>query len=1200
MIYFINRSFQSLTGFSAQFFEGKEWTEVFKCSNGSNTGTLQAMLAGIVLEGADQQITQCAIATRQGLLISGDLRILPIREKDETTGAMFILISQQPKPMPRQPEREPAANQSAIDADLAAAFYEAPIPMILIDQDRRVRLANRAMLQFTGGNENDPLGRTGGEVLHCVYSLQDPRGCGFGEKCRTCLIRSTVTDALEYHRHHRKVEVRCSINREQSIVDKTVLLSASPLKTSDQNMVLVSIEDITEQKAAEEALKESESAHRSLMESTSDAILIVDAERLIVSCNQAFLNLFGYERKEAIGASIRIIHPSEESFTSFGEKYPKVESEGAHRLEWLYRHKDGHTIPAETVISPIRTNGEAKRYVAIIRDMTEHKEAEELLTEYMRAVEGSGDLIAVVDTGYVFKVVNEAYLAYLGKTRDQVVGRTVAEVLGEELFERVFRTNLDLCLRGDQVHFEIVREFEEMGKRFLSIYYYPIKDGENRVSRIVCVVRDITSRRELNQEREFSSKFLKLLNSTTEVAPLASGVIDLLSEYTGCEAAGIHIIDGNDPAFFTGKGFPAEYGRNCGAFASSCYFKDSKDRSGDEEICALQTVFGGTAGKQEKGFTTYGTFWTRHLSSLCPHRKKTDHCCAELRGCLNDYQYESLALVPLRTEENIFGILVIADRRPGILSLPTIRFLEQRSNSLAIWFARYRAEEERKRLSMAVEQTGELIVITDRQGVMSYVNPAAEQVTGYSAAFLQGKLVGGFVQGSTESSHLEQLFERAGRGESWTGNLSVKKKDGRVIDLIANIAPLRDDSGDVRNFVCVARDVTHEIDLERQLRQSQKLEAIGTLAGGIAHDFNNILGAIAGYTELTILDLPSGDRLSRNLHHVLKGCQRAKDLVKQILAFSRQSEQECKPVKVSLIVKEAIKLLRASLPSSIEIRQEMAAENDIIMADPTQVHQIMMNLCTNAAHAMQDKGGLLKVVLKNVEMNAPLDPSRDLPNEPRTYLELTVSDTGHGIDSAIIDRIFDPFFTTKRRGEGTGMGLSVIHGIVKSRGGSITVESEANRGSSFHVFLPCCAALVEEERHPDVALLLGKGRILLVDDEKVLVEMGKQMLEYLGYEVTGVQSSIEALELFSRNPSYFDAVVTDYTMPKMNGISLARAMLAIRPQLPVLLCTGYSESITEKTAKEIGIRQIIMKPVILSEMGALLKTLIHLNSNEHQ
>lgn len=365
--------------------------------------------------------------------------------------------------------------------------------------------------------------------------------------------------------------------------------------------------------------------------------------------------------------------------------------------------------------------------------------------------------------------------------------------------------------------------------------------------------------------------------------------------------------------------------------------------------------------------------------------------------------------------------------------------------------------------------------------------------------------------------------------------------------------------------------------LESQLRQAQKMEAIGTLAGGIAHDFNNILAAVIGYSELAYRRLDGHEREKRYLNEVLKACERAKELIKQILTFSRSDERTFHPLSVTPVVKEAVKLLRASLPTTIEIKMDLTATEDTVLADPTQIHQILMNLCTNAAHAMNGKGGTLTIGLHTGAGIA--DEATESCAAIPPQLELTVADTGQGISPAIRGRIFDPFFTTKEVGKGTGMGLAVVHGIVKGHGGIIRVESEVNKGSTFRIYLPL-TGVNHAEPEPRIfqSLPEGKERILWVDDEEVLVEMGREMFSRLGYHVTTATRSKDALEVFRRHPDSFDLVITDMTMPEVTGLQLSRKLVDIKSDIDVILCSGYSEDITPESLAAAGICEYIAKP----------------------
>jgi signal transduction histidine kinase len=376
--------------------------------------------------------------------------------------------------------------------------------------------------------------------------------------------------------------------------------------------------------------------------------------------------------------------------------------------------------------------------------------------------------------------------------------------------------------------------------------------------------------------------------------------------------------------------------------------------------------------------------------------------------------------------------------------------------------------------------------------------------------------------------------------------------------------------------------------LERQLRQSQKMEAIGRLAGGIAHDFNNILAAIIGFTEIAADKISPDSKAQGNLKRILEAGIRGRELIKQILAFSRQSEQEKKPSQLSRIVDETLRLLRASLPSTIHIEWNVASESGLVLADASQMQQVVMNLCTNAAHAMRERGGIISIDLCDFSFSTSAEAPRG-GLAPGVYLQLSVNDSGEGMPGDIVDRIFDPFFTTKKLGEGTGLGLSVVLGIIESHGGAITVRSEPGRGSTFAVYLPRIMEAraevpVGEERVPT-----GKERILFIDDEEALAEMGKEILADLGYEVISRTSSRDALELVKADPRCFDLVITDQTMPELTGVGLAKEILAIRADMPIIMCTGFSHLVDAGKARAAGIKAFAMKPLTKREIAKTIR-----------
>jgi len=508
-------------------------------------------------------------------------------------------------------------------------------------------------------------------------------------------------------------------------------------------------------------------------------------------------------------------------------------------------------------------------------------------------------------------------------------------------------------------------------------------------------------------------------------------------------------------------------------------------------------------------------------------------------------------------------------------------------------------EQAEKKLKVSERQTRRIIeaspvgIFVHQKGRYAYVNPAFVRTFGYeSADEIVGKPVDELIFPEDRDAARQRGVDRlAGKSLPLSYEIRALKKDGKAFPVLLGGAVI--DYEGASAILGFLMDVSSERDLRRQLLEAQKMEALGTLAGGIAHDFNNILSAVIGYAELAKMKLPEDSEVMRDLDQVRKAGDRAKNLIRQILTVGRQTEEECGPVEPVHVVKEALKLLRASVPSSINFDTRLDKDAGTILADPTRIHQVLMNLCTNAQHAMKEKGGTLTVRLENVEIHP--DDGGAIKIDPGPYVRLTVRDTGCGMDPNTLNRIFDPYFTTKGRGEGTGLGLAVVHGIIETYGGRIMVYSEPEKGTAFHVYFPRIDGASKMANRPEAPspLPTGTERILFVDDEVPLANLGKRVLENLGYSVTAISSGMEALRLFSEKPGRFDLVITDLTMPEITGDSLAREMIRMRPGMPVIIASGFVDKSVRQKVTSTGAGAFIEKPLTAETLARTIRELLN-------
>jgi PAS domain S-box-containing protein len=526
---------------------------------------------------------------------------------------------------------------------------------------------------------------------------------------------------------------------------------------------------------------------------------------------------------------------------------------------------------------------------------------------------------------------------------------------------------------------------------------------------------------------------------------------------------------------------------------------------------------------------------------------------------LEPLKVASVLLLPLTVEAEVTGLLALAATEPRHFSDNQINLGRSVADQVAGALSRIQLQQQYRQLSTAIEQTAENVVITDEIGTILYVNPAFEQTSGYSRAEVLGQNPRLLKSGRQPIAFYRQLWQTINTGQVWQGRLINKKKDGSLYTEEATISPIRNEQGAIVNYVAVKRDVTRELKLEEQYHQAQKMEAIGLLAGGIAHDFNNILTGINGFAELLYQELPPHSSQQEDVAKILKGGQRAAELVRQLLAFSRKQIIEPKVVNLNSLVGDLERTLLRLIGEHIQLTTRLAPQLGSIKADPAQLEQIMLNLAINARDAMPN-GGQLKFETANVTLMDE-DVSGQLELQPGEFVRLTVSDTGIGMSAEVKAHLFEPFFTTKELGRGTGLGLATVYGIVKQNRGSIWVDSEPGQGATFQIYLPRVDESVTPQPQPEwmVALPQGSETILLVEDEPQVRELAAKMLSAHGYRVVVAANGLEALKAAEEIDDRFDLLITDVVMPWLSGPELVAKLKQKRPDLKVLYVSGYGD-----------------------------------------
>ncbi len=1026
----------------------------------------------------------------------------------------------------------------------------------------------------------------------------------------------------------------------------------------------------SKRKQAEETLQESENQLRMITDNIPAYVAYVDSDLYFRFVNKTYEKVFNKPRAEIIGKHATEVM-GETHFDKIQEKIQMALTGQEVFYESLFLIGEEQIFLTVAYVPETDEKGVTKGYFILANDITERKQAEEVLHQYEHIVSSSTDMLALLDKRFKYLAANKAYIEAFKLTPEQLIGNTVADVFGEEFFNTVIKPNADRCLGGEEVNYQDWFEFPAYERRYMDITYHPYYNEDNKIIGVVVNGRNITDRKlveeKLQQKTHDIGERVKELNCLYSISRLVDrsdisldevlqGVVDIIPpswQYPDVTCSRI-LLNGKE--YETENFKETNWKQTSDIFVLGelmgsldvCYLEEKPEidegpflkeerslinaiterlgriieRKQAEEALIKSEIFLNATGQIAKvgGWQIDGetkqVFWTKEIYNITEVPNDYDPSSIEKKAIVFFSAEDQLILekaIQRAFEHNEpydmeFQITTAKGNKKWVQTICEPFVVDGKVVKLGGTFQditeRKQTEETLRKSEeeyrVLIKNLPSIVYRGYKDWSIEFIDNKIGLLTGYDADEFNSnrmKWIDIIVEEDIENAQ-ESFIQALKTDKSYVREYRIRSKTGDIFWIQERGHIVCDSKGKIEIVSGVFFDITErkqieneKAKLEVQLQQSQKMESIGTLAGGIAHDFNNILFPIIGFAEMAREDTSEGSSLRNSINEILHGAKRAGDLVKQILTFSRQAGQELKPLQVQLVIKEVLKLIKSTLPSTIEIKQYVSKKCGLVLADPSQIHQIAMNLITNAYHAMEDEGGKLEVTLKEVELG--IDDLTDPSMATGTYACLTVADTGPGMDQSVISRIFEPYFTTKENGKGTGLGLAVVHGIVKSYKGDIRVYSETGEGTAFHVYLPVIKSQFETEEADTVAPVpKGTERILLVDDEDPIVRMEKQMLERLGYDVTERTSSIEALEAFRATPDKFDLVITDTTMPNMTGIQLSQKLLEIRPDIPIIICTGFSTKIDDEKAKAAGIRGYVMKPVIMSEIAKKIREVL--------
>jgi len=806
--------------------------------------------------------------------------------------------------------------------------------------------------------------------------------------------------------------------------------------------------------------------------------------------------------------------------------------------------------------------------------------AEERLYSFMdSAIDG----FTLLDNDLNFMYMNPAGHKMLGLKPEDIMGKSAMDVNPLLKESGRYDAYMNVIETGEAYFAEDISLHEKFGNICISVRAFKVSGG------LGIMFINITDQKLNEQRKELQLRILDTINRSTLEKESIENILSEIKEFTGFEAVAIRLREGEDFPYYITQGFPAQFVEAERYLCSRDHKGEiTRDSEGNPYVeCMCGNVICGRTDASKGFFTENGSFWSNNTSKLLAETTDADRQTRTRNRC-NSEGYESVALFPLKVGHEILGLLQVNDMKTQQFTDDTIQFLEDIGINIGTAFARKLAkkalrESEEKYRSM-MEAMKDAAYICSPEFRIDYLNPRMISRIGRDAV---GELCHKAIYNSAEKCSW-CVFDKIQQGEHVEYELA-DPQDNHYYS-ITNSPILQSDG--LISKLTIFRDITENKAIESQLRQAHKMESIGTMAGGISHDFNNLLYMITGNAELALEDIPEWNPTHANHKAIKTAGLKAAGIVKQLLNFSRKTDQKLIPIGAVTIIKDALKFLRATIPATVEMRKHLPDKDITVMSDPVQINQLLMNLCTNASQAMEETGGILEITVENEsisETSAPNYPSVAKGN----YVKLTVSDTGPGIEPEIIGRIFDPYFTTKEMEKGSGMGLAVVHGIVKNHHGAITVDSKPGKGTTFTILFPVATAKPEVEAGRPDEVPLGNETILLVDDEKAITHMTAQVLKRLGYKVETELSPVKALESFKMKPNAFDLVISDMTMPQMTGTKLLRKIKAVRPDIPVIICTGHSSLIDEEKAKQLGIDAYIMKPIVKSDIAIAIRSVLN-------